>query len=445
MKLGLFNKIRGFFGTTSGREGGVFYGWYIVLTHFVASLWEAGTFFYGFGAFFKPLAQEFGWSRAATSSLWSFGRFEGAVEGPFGGIATDRWGARKIHLIGVFLSGLGFCLMYFTRDYVTAFTFWIITSIGFNLGYPGPLDKALTDWFIRRRGTALSLTRIGRAIGGSVMPSFMTIILLLYGWREAFLVVGVMTWIINLPLAWFFVRPYRPEYYGLMPDGEMVEEGVEGVESMLRAGEEYSKDLGEYEFTWRQALRTRAFWIPQLAAIFSSLYYAITVHIIPYLTDMGVEPVVAAASMGFMVLMSTPGRIIGGVVVDRLSTGKVRYPLVFSSLFYALGMLTLLNLPISGSNLYIYISLAFFGVGIGISATARTLMMARYFGRKNFGTITGIQATIGLPSTLIVPIYAGWVYDTTGSYLGGFILLLALDIVGIFLYLISNPPKQPSE
>ena len=443
--MGRFNRIRVFLGLGSGKEGKVFFGWYIVFTHFVASLWEAGTFFYGFGAFFKPLAQEFGWSRAATSSLWSFGRFEGAMEGPFGGIATDRWGARTIHLIGVFLSGLGFCLMYFTRDFATAFTFWIITSIGFNLGYPGPLDKALTDWFIRRRGTALSLTRIGRAIGGSVMPSFMTLILLLYGWRTAFLVVGIMTWVVNLPLAWFLVRPHRPEYYGLMPDGEAVGDGVEGVESMLRAGEEYSRSLGEYEFTWQQAVRTRAFWIPQLAAIFSSLYYAITVHIIPYLTDLGVDPVVAAAAMGFMVLMSTPGRIIGGVVVDRLSLGKVRYPLVFSSISYALGMVTLLSMTPAGNSLFIYVSLAFFGLGIGISATARTLMMARYFGRRNFGTITGIQATIGLPSTLIIPIYAGWVYDITGSYVGGFTLLLALDVMGILLYLLSKPPKQPAE
>lgn len=425
------------------KKGGIFFGWYTVLTHFVASLWEAGTFFYGFGAYFKPLGDEFGWSRAATSSLWSFGRFEGAVEGPFGGIATDKWGPRTVHLVGVFLSGLGYCLMYFTRDFITAFIFWIITSIGFNLGYPGPLDKALTEWFIRKRGTALSTTRIGRAIGGSIMPTFMTLLLISQGWRVAFVILGILTWIINLPMAWFLVKGHRPEYYGLMPDGEEVKEGITDVDSVIKAGEAYSKNLGEYEFTWREAIKTTAFWMPQFAAIFSSLYYAIAVHIIPFLTDRGVDPVLAAGAMGFMVLMSTPGRIIGGVIVDRLSTERVKYTLVSSSLAYAIGMIIMLSLAISRGGLFIYASLALFGLGIGIAATARTLMMARYFGRKNFGTITGIQSMMGLPSTLIVPIYAGWVYDVTGSYVPGFTLLLVLDIVGIILYLFSNPPKRP--
>jgi nitrate/nitrite transporter NarK len=147
--------------------------------------------------------------------------------------------------------------------------------------------------------------------------------------------------------------------------------------------------------------------------------------------------------MGFMVLMSTPGRIIGGVVVDRLSTERVKYTLVSSSLAYAVGMIIMLSLAVTRGGLFIYASLALFGLGIGIAATARTLMMARYFGRKSFGTITGIQSMMGLPSTLIVPIYAGWVYDVTGSYVPGFTLLVLLDIVGIILYLFSNPPKRP--
>jgi len=445
MKFNLRRKIEGIF--NSGREGGgIFFGWWTVLVSTLMGLWSAGTWYYGFGAYFKPLAQEFGLSRATTSGLWSIGRFEGGVEGPFGGIATDKWGPRSVHFAGVFLSGLGFCLMYFATNLVTIGLFWVITSIGFNLGYAGPLDKALTDWFVRKRGTVFTISRLGRVVGGTIMPSFMTFFLIQYGWRPAFLIVGILTWIVGLPTAWFLVRPYRPEYYGLMPDGLKVEGEATDTEALIKAGQEYTRKLGEYEFSTLEALKTKAYWIPQIADCFSGwIYPAVTVHIIPYLTDIGISPVIAAATMGFMVLMSTPGRIVGGVVSDRLSTKNLKYLLMGSSLSYAVGMLLLITLVSTTKVMwFIYASLAFFGVGIGIFTTAQPMMYARFFGRKNFGTITGVYATIRLTVQLASPVYAGWIYDVTGDYMSAFTTTLGLCIVGIALYFITRPPKQPT-
>jgi sugar phosphate permease len=445
MKLGIFRRFKGFLGMDSKETKGIFFGWYTVIVSALMGLWSAGTWYYGFGAYFKPLAQEFNLSRATTSSLWSIGRFEGGVEGPFGGIATDRWGPRAIHLIGVFLSGLGFCLMYFATNLLTIALFWVITSIGFNLGYAGPLDKALTDWFVRKRGTVLTISRLGRVAGGSVMPSFMTFFLIHYGWRSAFLIVGILTWIIGLPTALFLVKRYRPEYYGLMPDGMKVEGEAMDMEALIKAGQEYTSKLGEHEFSTREALKTKAYWIPQIADSFSGwIYPAVTVHIIPFLTDIGISPVIAAATMGFMVFMSTPGRIIGGVVSDRLSTKNIKYLLMGSSLSYAVGMLILITL-VSTTKIvwFIYACLAFFGVGIGIFTTAQPMLYARFFGRKNFGTITGVYAMIRLSISLASPVYAGWIYDITGNYMSAFTTTLGLCVVGIVLYFLTQPPKLP--
>lgn len=445
MKYDLKRKIGGLVNLKLQKGGKIFFGWYTVFTSSLMGLWAAGTWYYGFGAYFKPLAQEFGWTRAMTSSLWSLGRFEGGLEGPFGGIATDKWGPRAVHIAGVLLSGLGFCLMYFTTDFTTCLIFWVIASIGFNLGYAGPLDKALTDWFVKKRGTVLTLARLGRVVGGTIMPPFMTFLLLQQGWRISFVIMGVLTWIVGLPTAWFFIKPQRPEHYGMMPDGEKIETAMD-KESLIKAGQEYTKKIGEHEFSTRQALKTKSLWIPQMADIFSGwIYPSITVHIIPFLTDMDVSPVLAAAAMGFMVLMSTPGRIIGGVVADRLSTKNIKFILVSSSLSYALGMLVMITLVTTTKNpMFIYLSLALFGIGIGIITTARPTMAARFFGRKNFGTITGIQAMLLLPVQLVAPIYAGWAYDVTGNYLTAFTTTLALCTVGIILYMLTPPPKPPT-
>lgn len=443
MKFNFINKLKNL--PKKGGGGGIFFGWLTVFTSHLMGIWSSGTWYYGFGAYFKPLAEEFKLSRATTSGLWSIGRFEGGVEGPFGGMVTDKFGPRAIHLTGVILSGLGFCLMYFTQNFTHILIFWLITSIGFNLGYSGPLDKALTDWFVRKRGLVITLSRLGRVIGGSIMPSFMTFFLLQYGWRLSFLIVGILTWIVGLPTAWFFVKPYRPEHYGLLPDGEKIEGESMGKEELIEVGREYTSKIGEFEFSTLQALKTRSYWIPQIADIFSGwIYPSVTVHMIPFLTDMGISPILAAAATGFMVFMSTPGRVAGGLISDRLSTGNIKYLLMGSSLSYALGMILMITLAATTKNIYfIYASLAFFGVGIGMYTTSQPTMFARFFGRKNYGTITGVYAAIRLTIQLISPIYAGWIYDVTGNYMSAFTTTLALCIIGIILYTLTPPPRKP--
>lgn len=425
-------------------EGKIFFGWFTVLVSSLTGLWQAGTWYYGFGAYFKPLSEEFGWTRAQTSSLWSLGRFEGGLEGPFGGIATDRWGPRVIHLIGVLFSGLGFILMYFTNDFTTCMIFWVIASIGFNLGYAGPLDKAVTDWFVKKRGVAITIGRLGRVLGGTLMPPIMTYLLLAYGWRISFVIMGMATWIIGLPTAWYLIKPKRPEYYGMLPDGETAT--TTDTEELIKIGEEYTASLGEYEFTTREAFKTSALWIPEIADVFAAgIYPAVTVHLIPFLTDRGIDPVLAAAAMGFMVFMSTPGRIIGGVVADRLSTPKIKYLMIGSNLSYAIGMLLMVLLvPRTTNILFVYFTIAFFGIGIGIRTTAKPAMVSRFFGRKNYGTITGVQALILLPTQIGAPIFAGWVYDITGSYTQAFTTTLGLAVIGVVLYFFAKPPNPPA-
>ena len=132
------------------EDGNIFFGWYTVLVSSLTGLWQAGTWYYGFGAYFKPLSEEFGWTRATTSALWSLGRFEGGLEGPFGGIATDKWGPRAIHFMGVVLSGLGFVLMYFTRDFSVRRP---------NLSTPyGIIDYPLSDFRIQLSYLKMHLT-----------------------------------------------------------------------------------------------------------------------------------------------------------------------------------------------------------------------------------------------------------------------------------------------
>lgn len=409
-----------------------------MLASAISDGWQAASWVYGFSIFFKPVMDDFGWTRAQTAAASSFGRVEGAVEGPFGGIATDKFGPRTVYLTGVFLAGLGFCLMYFINSLITFYIVWIIAAIGFNLGFAEPLDQAIATWFVKKRGTVISIARLGRVLGGGFLPPFVSLLVYKTGWRAAFLILGTITWVLGFFLGWFMIKNKRPEYYGLLPDGEDIDVDID-TPSMLKVGETYAAELGEYEFTARQAFKTASFWVLTGAALLSGMIFpAISVHIIPYLTDTGMDPVAAASAMGFMVLMSAPGRLLGGMVGDRLSKDRLRYLPMLSAACHMLGMLLLL---MTKTMSMVYVCLIFFGLGVGLDSSSAPVLMGRYFGRKNYGTIWGGRATIGLPVTLISPIYAGWMYDVTGSYVGAFTTNLAFAAIGIAFYFFAKPPK----
>jgi len=439
----LFDILRRNFHFRSKKTGKIFFGWYTVLASAISDAWQSAAWIYGFGIFFKPLMSDFGWTRAQTAAASSFGRMEGALEGPFAGMATDRFGPKPIYLIGAFLAGLGFCLMYFINSLVMFYIVWVITAVGFNLGWSRSLDTAIANWFVKKRGTVLSLARLGRVIGGSILTPFLSILLIRIGWRVTFIILGLLSWVIGGFIGMFMVKKQRPEYYGLLPDGEEYGDEETDTASLLKAGEEYSAQLGEYEFNTWQALKTRAFLMLTLGALLTGMIFpAVSVHIVPHLTDMGMDPVVAAAALGFMVLMSMPGRLIGGIVADRLPKDRIRYLMVLSAVSYALGMLILL---VTKTVSMVFLYLFFFGMGIGLNSTSNPVLIGRYYGRKRYGTISGSIAMIGLPVSLISPIFAGWMYDVTGSYAGAFKLSLFLAAFGIIFYVFAKPPDIPEQ
>jgi sugar phosphate permease len=152
----------------------VFFGWWIVLACNIMTFWGNSFYVYGFGVFFKPLSSEFGWSRAATAGAISLGKIEGGLKGIFGGILTDKYGPRLISFIGSLIAGAGLILMSRIDSLFSFSVFWSISSLGINLGLAGPLYKSITDWFVKKRGLALSFSKAGFALGGSVLPFIIT-------------------------------------------------------------------------------------------------------------------------------------------------------------------------------------------------------------------------------------------------------------------------------
>ena len=149
----------------------------------------------------------------------------------------------------------------------------------------------------------------------------------------------------------------------------------------------------------------------------------------------------AALTMALMVGASIPFRLIGGILADRVSRSQIRFIVVAAFALQAFGFSIFLFYQ---TTVTIYIWYVLYGIGMGLSYSLQSPLRARYFGRKAFGSIHGIQEMLMTPLGVAAPIYAGWVYDTTGSYLPAFNLVAILLVVSAVLMAFAVAPKPPA-
>jgi sugar phosphate permease len=422
----------------------IFPGWWIVLSGGFLDFWVYGYQGYGISALFKPIASELGFSRAAASVPTSIGRLEGAFESPLAGWFTDRYGPRWIIFFGIFLVGLSLILMNFINSLWGYYLVWgVMLGTGHNVSTTIPVATAITNWFVKKRGRALSVKWVLSGLSGVIVLPLIAWLITSVGWRQTCLIGGVVMWLVGLPITWFGFKRHRPEYYGLLPDGATTEDETTDESRMVNMGVEYAAQVKEVEFTLRQAMRTPAYWLLMLTQASHSLAMpAISLHGIPFLTDIGFDPLRAAGMMAMMAAISIPFRLVGGILADRVKKARLRLLMGGAYLLQAAGFAIFL---INQTTATIYAWFILYGIGVGVGFVLMSPMRARYFGRKAFGSIQGISTMLTTPIGIASPIYLGWVYDNAGSYISAFTIvaiLLALSAVFMSLILPPRPPTQ---
>lgn len=401
-----------------------------------------GFYGYGMSVLFKPIAVDLGLSRAATSFATGIGRLQGGIEAPLTGWLSDRFGPRWVIVVGTTFITAGLVLMNSINSQWGYYIVWgMVIAIGTNLALTIAVDKALTDWFVKKRGLALGIRFVIIGVCGVIVLPIITWLVTTQGWRTTCLIwAGVMS--TGIALQGYFVKQRRPEYYGLLPDGVTIESNSESdTDTMVDRGMEYAASLEETEFTLRDAMKTSAYWIMTVSWFFSMIVVgALNIHIIPFLTDMDIAPSMAGGMMAMMVFFTVPARFIGGVLADRVRKDRLQFLVAAAFLFQALGIGAFL---LNQSLTMIYVFLILYGFGSGAPTPLRLTIGGRYFGRKAFASIQGTSMMFTAPVALLAPVYAGWVYDTTGSYISAFTLFAGLAAFAAFLMCLVRPPKPP--
>lgn len=421
----------------------IFTGWWSVLFIGITSGLGHGFNTYGISVFFKPIAAELELSRAYTSLAAGIGRLEGGITSPLVGWLSDKFGPRWIVIIGTCIAASGMVFMYFISEVWHYYVAWGgMIGLGLNIGLTVACDKMINDWFIRRRGMAQGIKFALISVFGIIVLQAITPLIGFHGWRFACLVWGLIMFA-SVPFAVILVKPRRPEYYGLLPDGAESTTGVaEDKGGMIEKGISYATSLQETEYTFKQALKTKTYWLLMIGfTVHNFIAGGFNVHVYPFLTDIGIAEAVASGMMGMMVFFMIPSRFFGGVIADRIPKRYLQLLLVGAFLLQVIGISTFLY---SRSMVSVYVLLACHGFSSGAVTPIIILVLGRYFGRKAFGSILGTMIAFLAPMGLLSPVYYGWVFDTFLNYDGAFITALVLAAIAAAATFFIRAPKQPA-
>ncbi len=357
------------------KQSQVFYGWWIVLvTGIGLFMGYVPIIGFTFTIFFSPLAEEFKWSRAQISLAFSLSLLVLSVAMPLAGRLVDRVGSRRIILPASLLFGGALASFYWLSPnlwhYYAVYIFIGIVGSGVT---PIPYYNVLSHWFDRKRGLALGLAMIGVGASEFVMPVIGQHLISRYGWRVAYLLIGLMVGTITFLVVAIFYRE-RPQEMGLLPDGS--------TELREQAEQTNAQASG---LSSREAIRTGTFWVMSASFFLTAMsLVACLVHLAPMLRDRGVSA--ASAALVISVLGGANGRLV-------------------------------------------FVAAFLIGIGMGAEGDFMAYLVGRYFGLRAFGEVYGYVMSIYTLGALVGPVLMGINFDRTGSYqlaLGAFTLITLL-------------------
>ena len=413
---------------------GIFYGWKLVgVGTFLLTL-MAVSVFQGLGTFLVALEMKFGWSRTAMSGAFTLARGEGAVLGPLEGVLIDKFGSRRLILIGYCIMGLGFIFLSMIQSLWQFYLAFIIITLGSGVGGWLAIISMINNWFNRKRSMAMATTMTGIHFGGFLVP-VLALGVETHGFRWATLGIGVFMLVMIGPVV--KVVRNRPEDMGLKPDG--ITAPVQSAADK-NGGKAESVQDEEEDFTVKQALMTSAFWILTIVHISSTIsIVTLSLHLIPKLTDLGMS--LSAAGLVVLTYTATalPSQMLAGAIADKLPKPLVLF------FFLSLQASAIMILAFTEDVRMAFLFAIIYGIGFGGRIPLLTAIRGEYFGRKAFATIMGLSQMPNNIAMMFAPLFAAYMFDTTGTYQTPFFTFAILNFLGAILVLWVRRPKSISQ
>jgi MFS family permease len=411
-----------------------FYGWLILGISFV-TMAVSVTARTAFSLLLPPLISEFRWERGLIAGAFSFGFLVSAVLSPFVGRLMDRRGPRIVIEGGVCLMATGLLTApAIETPWQLYATVGVLVGCGANLTSFTAQSLFLPNWFVRRRGLAMSIAFSGVGVGAILLLPWLQTIIDREGWRASCHTLGLLVLLLLAPLNLFLWR--RPADIGLLPDGRVHTAGTSDGHS---ASNIVDPAWASIEWTLARAIRTNRFWWIALAyfcALFA--WYAAQVHQTAYLIEIGFSPLEAAWALGIVSVVAIPGQIGFGALSDRMGREWVWSA---GCLGFAICYVALIALEYAPSQLLLYLMVVSQGfLGYALTSVMGPIV-AEIFEGPHYGSIFGTITVALIGGGAVGPWAAGVIHDTTQSYAPAFLLAIACCAVSAVAVWIAAPSK----
>jgi MFS family permease len=411
-----------------------YYGWLIVSIAFV-TMAIGVTARTAFSLLMPPLINEFGWDRGLVAGAFSFGFLVSAVLSPIIGRVMDARGPRIVIMTGVLLMTAGlFLARYIERPWHLYATLGVLVGGGANLMTYAVHSQFLPNWFVRRRGLAISIAFSGVGVGAIVLLPWLQSIILTDGWRASCWAIGLLVLLAVAPLN-LLVRK-RPEDIGLLPDGDA---RLPSAADKRQASNIVDPAWVAIEWTLARAVRTTRFWWIVLGYFCGLVaWYAVQVHQTKYLTEIGFTPLVAAWALGAVSVVGIPGQIILGGLSDRIGREWVW---TAGCAGFAVCYAALIALEHAPSNVLLYLMVLSQGfLGYALTSVMGPIV-AEIFEGPHYGSIFGTITVALIGGGAAGPWVAGVIHDATGSYRLAFVLTIACCIASALAIWMAAPRR----
>jgi MFS family permease len=416
----------------STRAGSFFYGWVIVAIATLALVVSNGLSIGGIPVFYRSIREDFVGSGAVAAgqaeSFIAFGAsltflFSGLIS-PFAGWLIQKFPLKNVMLVGCALLGGGLLLHATASSALMVYASRIM--MGVSLGFVGVLPSVVlvSNWFVRRRGTALGILLTGTSLGGVLVPPIATPLIERFGWRTAMVLVSLLIWLILAPAILLLVRS-RPSDIGLLADGYGEPESVLGATA------------GSEGLTFSQAIRTPLFWIFAFGA--ALIFYPIFVtsqQLILQTAKIGFTAWQGTFVLSGLFAVSVAGKFLFGYLSDRFN--PVRVILICTSIMVAS---TFLLLDLNSTTAFLF--LIPFGLGYGGAFVLIQRLVADFFGERDYPKILGAITIGDTLGAVVGGMITGWLADRAGGdYTAGFYGVIVATGIALLLVVALNFRKD---
>ena len=374
-------------------------------TSFLALFSIVGLALYGLPLYYDFMVREFGWSRTQVTSGNALSKLIiGPLFGFLAGWIIDRFGPRRIMLVGILLAGGALIGLGGMSALWMFYAFYLLNAIGYVCGGPLPNQVLLSQWFKEGRGKAMGLAYLGIGVGGALVPWLSYWMVQWWGWRGALRGLGVLIIVVAWPMAYFAKEAGTQD----LAEGGSAKAGSAGVAPL------------------RAVFRRPAFYLLAFGSMCSiAAVGGANQHLKLFMSlDAGYSQGDAARIVSLVLGFSIAGRLLMGWLADRIPKKHVML------LIYLLvaAAVPLLFFASSGGAMSLFA--AIFGIGLGGEYLIIPLMAAELFGVGVLGRVMGIIVTADGVAEAVSPMLVGYLRDVTGSYRAGFTWLIVVALVG---------------